>query len=190
MVVQDLTVSKHLQFPTIDKVVEKLKLNLYPGGTSGYYGEIYKAPECIGKQYLPAGFKAEKYSLSSTIYYLLPENHILKFHATTANKQFHHYLGGAMQIIMLHPNGTLEKVILGKEILANQVLHLKIPANTYVAASIQLTKEQGIQQQSIQYSLIGCTTSPSWEVEDCIRATTQELMEKFPQHEELIRQFT
>jgi predicted cupin superfamily sugar epimerase len=185
--VQDLIASNNVRFPTIEQVVEKLKLKLYPGGSSGYYEEIYKASEYIDKRNLSADFKAEKYSLSSSIFYLLPENNILKFHSTVANKQFHHYLGSALQIFIIHMNGTLEKVILGKDILANQVLHLKIPANTYVAAQVYPSK---VPMHSLQYSLIGCTTSPSWEIEDCTRVTTQELIKQFPQHTEVIRQFT
>lgn len=187
MVVQEPTILNSMQLPTMEQVVKKLKLNLYPDGSSGYYGEIYKAPEYIAKKHLPTEFKAGKYSLSSSIYYLLPEKNILKFHATTANKQFHHYLGSAMQIIMIHMNGALEKVILGKDILANQVLHLKIPANTYVAAQVYPLQTN---IHSLQYSLIGCTTSPSWEIEDCIRASISELIKLFPQHAEIIRQFT
>lgn len=187
VLVPNFAVANINQLPTVSQVVEKLGLDLYAGGTSGYCASTYKAMEQIERKNLPVGFKAEKYSLSSSIYYLLPEGNILKFHATKAAKQFHHYLGSAMRIIMIHENGALEEVILGKDILNKQQLHLNVPANTYLAAVLYKSK---IKNTQLEYVLIGCTTSPSWENEDCIRATTKELTDKFPKHAKIIRQFT
>lgn len=191
--------------PSIKKIIKNFQLKAYPINNSGYSNLIYKSNIMLKQTHLPKGFNAKKYALFSSIYYLLPENGKLKFHATKATKQFHHYLGEPMLIIVIEPTGKLNKVILGKNILQKEQLQLIIPGNSYVAAKVYPSnniKEQNklknftyknkniLNKNNLKYSMIGCTTIPSWEIEDCLRANYKELIKKFPQHKKIIAEFT
>ena len=191
-ITSNITIANAAKLPSTQDIIKKFNLISYPGGTSGYYAITYKSIVPVDKaSLLSNGFKAEKYTLSSASYYLLPETHLLKFHATKATKQYHHYLGAPMMVIMIHPNGKLEKIILGKNILHNQQSQLTIPGNTYVAAVLyKSNKKTQKLTNSNKYAFIGCTTAPSWEIEDCIRASRQDLIKQFPRHKKIIKQFT
>lgn len=181
------------KLPGMLDVIKTFDLTLYPGGTSGYYAASYKSSLPIEKNCLPTvGFNAEKYTLFSSIYYLLPEGDLLKFHATTATKQYHHYLGWPMQVIMIYPNGKLEKHILGKDLVRGQKLQLTVESNTYVAIMLYPPKSKSKIKKlaNKKYAFIGCSSSPSWAVEDCTRACRKQLINKFPQHSKIIKQFT
>lgn len=196
--------------PTISEIIDHFKLSAYPIINSGYSGLIYKSNINIKKNYLPKGFKAKNYTLFSSIYYLLPENGKLKFHATKATKQFHYYIGEPILIIVIEPNGKLNKIILGNNLLGKEQLQLIVHENSYVAAKVYSTNnhqinklkninnkfynnniyKNNIKDNNLKYSMIGCTTIPSWEIEDCIRPTYKELIKKFPQHKQIIAEFT
>jgi len=169
--------------PTVEQIIKKLDLKPYPMKNSGFYAESYKSSEKIKKENLPSHYNAKEYNLSSSVYYLLPKGDKLKFHSTKASKQYHHYLGAPMKVIIINKKGILKEVMLGKDLLKNQQLHLTLPANSYVAAILDPSTDQN------QYALIGCTTTPGWEKEDCDRITTEKLINKFPQHKEKIQQF-
>lgn len=183
--------SKHIE-PSILDIINHFNLKPYPIKNSGYSNLIYKSDITLLNNQLPKGFAAKKYALFSSIYYLLPENGKLKFHATKATKQFHHYLGKPLLIFIIDPDGKLSKVILGKNIAKQEQLQLIIPANSYVAAQVYTTKNHYFYNKdlNVKYSMIGCNTIPSWEIEDCIRADYKSLIKKFPQHKKIIKQFT
>lgn len=179
--------------PELEQIIKKLALAPYPGGKSGYSAKIYESNVKIKAKELSSLYKAKEYGLFSSIYYLLPEDELLKFHATTAAKQFNHYLGAAMLVIIIEPNGNLKKIILGKNLMKGEVPQIIIPEGSYIAAKVysksNIYRKKHLNKLKL-YTLIGCTTSPSWNIKDCIRANYEDLTKKFPQHEKIIKIFT
>jgi len=89
-----------------------------------------------------------------------------------------HIAGGEVAFHMIHEDGTYEHVILGDvEHNHNARYVVIVPANTYVAEEL-LCEE---------YSLASVVSAPNNKEEDYKHPTEEELITKFPQHEDVIR---
>jgi len=88
-----------------------------------------------------------------------------------------HIAGGEVAFHMIHEDGTYEHVILG-DVEHNHNAHyvVIVPANTYVAEEL-LTEE---------YCLASVVSAPHNKEEDYKHPTEEELVTKFPQHEDVI----
>lgn len=117
---------------------------------------------------------------STAIYYLLEPGTFSEMHRLASDEIFHHYLGGPVEMLQLFPDGTSQRVIIGKDIEAGE--------------RPQVTVERGVWQGSRlvagDFALLGCTVSPGFEFEDYEAAEREALTKRWPGWSHVIASLT
>ncbi len=158
--------------------IKKLNLITHPEG--GYYKEVFKSPEQLVKSGLPKRYKSERSFLTS-IYYLLKNEHISKFHRLKSEEIWYYHAGNPVKLHVIRANGEYSEYLLGKNLEKNQTLQVIIPKLSWFAAEVITENDD--------YSLFGCAVAPGFEFEDFELANKEELMSLFPKYSYLIENF-
>jgi predicted cupin superfamily sugar epimerase len=154
-------------------------LDLKPHPEGGFYKETYRAAESIPGTALPHRFEGAR-NFSTAIYFLLRSQDKSLFHRIKSDELWHFHAGSALAIYVLTETGlTIHK--LGCRVDEGEALQIVVPANTWFGAKV-------IDDNA--YALVGCTVAPGFDFQDFEMATTSQLLNDFPKHEEAIRQLT
>lgn len=158
--------------------IQNLKLTAHPEG--GYFKEMYRSGEFIQKKGLPKRYSSFR-SFSTNIYFLLKDDQFSAFHRLKSDESWHFYKGSPLIIYIILQTGKLLSVKLGDNLDNGEHFQLVIPKGSWFAAKPLI---------SGSYSLIGCTVSPGFDFDDFELAKRDELLHAFPQHQQIIRNFT
>ncbi|MCX8055082.1 MAG: cupin domain-containing protein [Ignavibacteria bacterium] len=139
---------------TAEDVIKKLNLVPHPEG--GYFRETYRSDEKISKLALPDRYSGDRV-FSTAIYFLLQssENHLV--HRLKSDEIWHFYLGSPLLIRYYQNENDINEVVLGNNLLNNEVPQLLIPRMHWMVA-------RPLEKNS--FSLVGCTNSPGFEFDD------------------------
>lgn len=152
------------------------KLGLKPHIEGGYYKETYKSSINMS---LKSGAVRQ---INTAIYYLLESKDFSCWHRLKSDEIWHFHCGSNLTIYQIDNNGDLTRHLLGDPLKSEEALPQQlIPANTWFAVKIN---------DLDSFSLVGCTVSPGFEFEDFEIGNRDDLLLKFPQHKELILQFS
>ena len=157
-------------------LVNTFELEPHPEG--GFYKETYRAKELYDS--LPKPFSGSR-NYSTAIYFLIPEGKKSALHKILSDEVWHFYLGGPMTLYQISPNGELEIVTLGNDIIKGQKLQHVVPAGYWFGGHTNTDSE---------YSFVGCTVSPGFDFRDFLMAERSELIKKFPQHQDIVERLT
>ena len=92
-------------------------------------------------------------------------------HRLDADELWHFYLGDAIEILMLRPDGSQETFVLGLDLRAGQLPQLLVPQGTWMGASLA---------PGGRYALIGCTMSPGFQSQGYEGGEREVLCETYP----------
>ena len=163
---------------TAQDVITQLGLSPLPE-EGGYYKETHRDERVI-----PSGTFADlegERKASTCIYYLVTPEEFSGLHAVKSVEIFHFYAGDPVEMVQISESRELNKVILGPSLQDDHSLQVIVEKNIW----------QGTQLlPGGQWALMGCTVAPGFEFQDFSGGTFRDLSEKFPQHKELIRQYT
>lgn len=146
----------------------------------GYYRETYRSPEQIAHYALPARYSEGKH-FSTAIYYLVTPDTVSRLHRLPSDEVYHYYLGDPYEMLVLHPDGSAETVILGKEILKGQRLQYTVRAGCF---------QGGCLLEGGRFALMGTTVSPAFDFKDFESGNRTLLLDEYPEHRELILKLT
>ena len=158
--------------------VKQLDLTKHPEG--GFFKEIYRSPGMISKDGLPDKYSGNK-NYSTSIYFLLAGNEFSAFHRIRSDETWHLYEGDPIMIYQISEHGDYSEIILGPDFERGMIYQHTVPAETWFGAKV--INPEG-------YSLAGCTVAPGFDFDDFEMGKRQDLLEKFPQHEEVIKLLT
>lgn len=144
------------------------QLNLEPHPEGGYYKQTFKSTEEI------ATTSRVHYT---SIYFLLRTGNVSHFHRLTADELWYFHEGDSLSVHMIHENGEYEEARLGLDIENGEAPQVLVPKNTIFGSSVSETGE---------YSLVGCMVSPGFKFEDFELFTQKQLLEKYPDHKDII----
>lgn len=125
---------------------------------------------------------AETYRSSAStaivaLYALDPPSRSL-FHVLTHDEIWHAYAGDPFRLILLHPDGSSQDVVLGRNAEAGQRVQFTVPAGTWQAGELL---------PGGRFALFGCTMAPGFTPE-CFRGGhAAELIAGWPARAEDIR---
>lgn len=156
------------------------KLNLRPHPEGGFFSEVYRSDETLLSTSLDERYAGSR-SVSTSIYFLLKGNQFSAFHKIKSDELWHFYDGSAIKLYLLSGDGKLEIKKLGINIGENEVPQITVPKNIWFAA-------EPIDKES--FSLVGCTVAPGFDFNDFELGERKDLLQKFPQHKDLIIRFT
>ncbi len=93
------------------------------------------------------------------------------FHKLTRDEVWHAYLGDPFRLVLLHPDGTSEEIVLGRDLAAGQVVQAVVPAGTWQAGELLAGG---------RYALFGCTVAPGFTADAFEAATADVLLAGWP----------
>jgi len=166
--------------------VKKLQLEKHIEG--GYFAEFYKSNDKVA-------IIEERYKVNSTgktvitrnacssIYFLLEKTAFSAWHKLTSDEIWHYYDGDSAIIIhFIDANGNYSSKLLGHPLKTSDAyFQVAVRAGDWFAAELY---------NKDLYALVGCTVSPGFEYQDFIMADRDNLIEKFPQHANIIKRLT
>ena len=95
------------------------------------------------------------------------------FHRLQYDEIWHVYGGDPFTLILLHPDGSSEKILMGLNPLKDEHIQYVIPANVWQA---------GYLNPGGRYALFGCTMAPGFTGSIFEAANTLQLIAQFPNY--------
>lgn len=100
------------------------------------------------------------------------------FHRLTFDEVWHFYRGDPMRLVLLHPDGSTEEVIMGSDLLAGQLVQFVIPAGVWQAGELV---------GGGRWALFGCTMAPGFTGTCFEGGRVGDLLAEYPDREADIR---
>jgi predicted cupin superfamily sugar epimerase len=100
------------------------------------------------------------------------------FHRLDFDEVWHFYRGDPMRLVLLHPDGTSDEVIMGSDLLAGQRVQYVIPAGAWQAGELVAGGE---------WALFGCTMAPGFTSACFEGGRISDLLAEYPDREADIR---
>ena len=143
-----------------NEYIKKLKLEPHPKG--GYYRQVF-GNDATGKKDI------------STIYYMLTDSDMSAFHCLHAMTEIWYYHAGEpLNIYVIDPDGKLTVHNLSPDGEMQVVIH---PEQWFAA---DIPSKEG-------FCLVGCAVAPAFTFENFELGRKEELLQRFPQHAEVIQ---
>ncbi len=160
------------------QVIELLDLRPLPI-EGGHFRQTYAASRTID----PGPPQEQSRPLSTAIFYLVTceAGSFSAMHRLSSDEVYHFYLGDPVEMLLLHPDGGSETLLLGHDIGAGQHVQVVVPAGSWQGAHLI---EGG------EFALMGTTMAPGYAHSDYEGADAEELETLYPGRSELIRRLT
>lgn len=152
-----------------DYYIQHLGLEAHPEG--GYYKSTYASKET----YDAFGTIRKQYT---SIYFLLGESDVSHFHRLKSDELWYFHGGSSLIVHVIDEEGNYVEHKLGLDIANGESPQVLVPRNSIFGSSVV---DNGA------FSLVGCMVSPGFDFEDFELFTQSELLEKYPEHEQIIR---
>ena len=159
-----------------ETVVENLALDRHVEG--GFFRRTYASD-----YRLQTPTASDRSSMTSIFYLLATQSPIGYFHINRSDIVHYFHLGDPISYYLIHPDGKLEIVVMGNNLLAGQRLQMTVPGGVWKASQIPADGEHG-------FGLVSEAVSPGFDYTDMRLGYCNELLELFPQYEELIRRLS
>ena len=153
----------------IAELIERFHLQAHPEG--GFYSEEYRS-----EMELPQLGR----SLMTSIYFLLPSEHVSHFHRIKSDELWFFHEGSPLTVHTLDENGHTEHH-LGLDLREGQTPQLLVKANTIFGSSVNEVES---------YSFVSCVVAPGFDFRDFELFTSHELLQEFPDFKEIIERLT
>ena len=164
---------------TAEDIIRQLNLQKHPK-EGGYFRETYRSSLSLPREHLPPSYSGQR-SFSTAIYYLITPESFSAMHRLPGEEIFHHYLGDAVEMLLLHADGGSEIVTIGKDLSRGESPQVIVPANTWQGSRL-------IGGGS--FALLGCTMSPGFDYADYQHGSREELMRRYPSQAQRIGALT
>jgi predicted cupin superfamily sugar epimerase len=138
----------------------------------GYFRETYRS----AGSFEPGGAYDGRRSVSTAIYYLLTPDTCSALHRLPGDEIFHFYLGDPVHMLLLRPDGAVERPILGPDLETMRVQQV-VPGGTWQGSRLA---------PGGAWALLGTTMAPGFEPGD-YEAGTLDLARAYPGAAEEIR---
>lgn len=165
---------------TAHEVKELLGLRPHPR-EGGWYVRTWEAEELLPSGTFADGRYVGARRTSTAIYYLLEPGTFSEMHRLGSDEIFHHYMGGAVEMLQLWPDGSSRRLVIGKDLEAGERPQTVVPRDVWQGS--RLSVEEG-------FALLGCTVAPGFEFEDYEAGEKARLVEGWPEVAEQIARLT
>ena len=163
---------------SIDQIIEALDLKPHPEG--GYFKETYRSKGQINSDSLHSGYKGSR-NYATCIYFLLTSDSFSAFHRIKQDEIWHFYTGSPIRLHTISEQGKHNQQHIGSDFSKGEIPQCIVKGGDWFAAEV-------IHPDS--YTLVGCTVSPGFSFEDFELPSRDTLLDRFPQHQELITRLT
>ena len=149
---------------TKQEIINSLSLEPHPS-EGGYFKRTYTSEIETSS---PAGMRK---TLSSIYYMLTADSPTGYLHKNQSDIIHYFHSGSAISYTIIHPDGRLEKQMLGNDLSLGQIPQLTVKGGCWKASKLS-TGEYGLLSEAV---------SPGFEYEDMELASTAEIRRLFPE---------
>jgi predicted cupin superfamily sugar epimerase len=118
----------------------------------------------------------------SALYFMVTPDAPVRLHRIRNDQLYHYYLGDPIEVLMLHVDGTSERVVVGPDLRGGQRVQLLIPGNTFHTARV-------IPERCRGWFLGASTEWPGVEPADVEIGDVKALAAKYPSAADDLRAF-
>jgi uncharacterized protein len=162
---------------TPEDIIRLLDLKPHPEG--GFYRETYRSDVTIATDSSP------RYSgprcCGTVIYFMLTAGHFSMMHRVKSDEIFHFYMGDAVEMLKLYPDGKGEIVEIGTDLEKGMLPQVLVEKDVWQGFRL---KEGG------SYVLFGTTVCPGFDFQDFETAEREEILKQYPDFKEMILKLT
>lgn len=159
--------------PSAEEVIEALQLEGHVEG--GFYRRTYEARQ---QPRVDAG-QGERFSMTSIFYLLTAQGPVGHFHRNRSDIVHYFQLGDPIDYFLIHADGRLETLTMGPDPRQGHLLQMTVPGGIWKASRLHNSGPYG-------FGLISEAVSPGFDFDDMTLGDTQQLLQRFPQHQALI----
>lgn len=116
---------------------------------------------------------------SSAIYFVMRPGDFSALHRLPGPELWHHYAGAAVEMLLLAPDGTVSRPVLGDDLAQGQRPMVAVPAGVWMAATT-----------TGDWSLTGATLAPAYQDDGLELGDRAELTATYPEAATDIARFT
>ena len=149
-------------------------LELQPHPEGGFYKEVYRSEELLHSPEFD-----QSRNLLTSIYFLITSGSFSSFHRIASDELWYYHEGSRCNIHVLHREGGYTKIMLGKDVEAQEQFQAIVRAGDWFAS-----------ETNGEYSLVGCSVSPGFDFRDFELANRHKLILMYPDHLELIERLS
>jgi predicted cupin superfamily sugar epimerase len=148
----------------------------------GYFRETWRSSVTVAPGTLPLRYTTDK-ALGTAIYYLLTSDpdSFSALHRLPTDEIYHFYLGDPVEMLLLAPDGSGHRIMLGHNLAAGEHVQFVVPAGVWQGSRLVAGG---------QYALLGTTMSPGFDPTDYQPGLRAELMTLYPHHAPSIQALT
>ncbi|CAH6719182.1 uncharacterized protein CLIB1444_02S02762 [[Candida] jaroonii] len=154
---------------SVQEWVKQLNMTAHPEG--GYFVELMRSEQTVESN------KGNKTGLYTNIHFLLEDKNPSNFHRIASDEMWFYHDGNPLTVHIIYPDGKYEAIKLGPN--DGEVLSCVVPKDTVFGSSV----DSG-------YALVSCVVVPGFLFEEFELFKRQELLDKYPQHEDIITKLT
>jgi len=163
----------------VEEIIKTLKLRPLPE-EGGFYVETYKSPI-----ELPPDITSPPYDgtrpAGTAIYYLLTPDTFSALHRLPSDEIFHFYLGDPIELLELSTDGRGGVVRLGQDLFGDMKLQHVVKSGTWQGSRLA---------SGGSFALLGVTVAPGFSFRDYEAGRRDQLVDLYPDFENLIRELT
>jgi predicted cupin superfamily sugar epimerase len=108
----------------------------------------------------------------------------VRLHRIRNDQHYHYYLGDPIEVLMLHADGTTERVVVGPDLRGGQRVQLLIPGNTFHTARVipegfrgcflgESTEWPGVETAAVEIGNVEALTKEYPDAAEDLRAFQQ-----------------
>jgi uncharacterized protein len=163
------------------ELIEKLRLEpLEKEG--GLYRQSYRSPDAYPGSALPEGCRDGHPAGTAILYLYLPGPHgFSAMHLLPSDEIYHFYLGDQVEMLLLYPDGTSGRIVLGQDVLGGQFVQFLVPRGTWQGSRLV---------PGGRYALAGTTMAPGFVESDYAAGDREELVRRYPGERDAIIRLT
>lgn len=167
---------------SIEQIIQTLGLSPLPA-EGGLYRETYRASDTIPPSALDGRYAGQEKPCGTAIFYLLTNqpDSFSALHRLPTDEVYHFYLGDPLEMTLLHPDGTVQTVILGQDLLQGQQVQFVVPRGVWQGSRVNAGG---------QYALVGTTMAPGFTPADYEGSNREMLLAQYPQARDAILALT
>ena len=163
------------------RLIDHLGMELIP--VEGCWFKLtYTSAIKLAGDALPARYGSPR-NAGGAIYALVTREDFSALHQLKTDEVWHFYAGDPIELLLLHPDGRGEVILLGSDILAGQHPQFTVPAGAWMGA-------RPAKAAADAYGFFGTTMAPGFEYADFEVGYRDELQRAYPAQRDLIAALT
>lgn len=166
---------------TREKLIEFFGLSPLPH-EGGLFRQTYLSEDQLPAAGLPARYGEDKPAGTAIYYFLTSEpDSFSTLHRLPTDEIFHFYLGDPVELLLLYPDGSSRRVVLGQDVLNGQHVQYVVPRDVWQGSRLIPGGD---------FALLGTTMAPGFTQPDFELADKAAVLARYPDDAGLIEHLT